>query len=176
MKASSLHRAAQRGHLEVQKGAFEACFAEGLDFSELDAYSPPSGRTASSSAAAAQLLHIKTEEKKRKAREEKEESRFQSAVQQRITQLKEASSKKEEEDALRAAPPCADAPRDGARDLMKGGIFSAVVGMHGSDKTEPKTKLKREKRPASKRLKAADPRSSSSAKGRVNKKSRRSKY
>ena len=99
-----------------KKGAFEACFSQGLDLSELTA--PSTNKQMSASAA---LLAVKREESQRRQQQEREDAQMAHAVQQRAERLKAASKSVNDRKAVTAAA------------LSGSGIGGYLVQVHKGD-------------------------------------------
>jgi hypothetical protein len=158
---SSLQRAAAKSSTATKpvsqptkKGAFESCFASGLDLSEFS-----SGGTQSQSSrpsAAAELLRVKQEEIKQKEREEEEETRMEVLVKNRVSQLEESIEKK----------------KLGAH-RSENMVVNALVNMHGNDDVVSKHKTRKAMKKTKSSSRPAPPQPQ---KSKAIKKSRRSKY
>jgi hypothetical protein len=178
--SSSLSRAVQAGLIENEKGAFEACFAGGLDLSDFAGSN--NDNSSSKTSASAALLLIKAQEAAVRQRQEQEEAHMQELVQQRVRMLKESSGA-DDKDALRAAPPTASQrPTDLMNDTS---LFGTLVSMHGGDEVNPsrssRAKQRKDKRllvvkKATIKASSETSRQASTSKGRLAKKSKRSKY
>jgi hypothetical protein len=136
-------------------GAFEACFASGLDLSEFDS-NPTLQVQAARPSASAELLRVKALEMQQKERDQREEERMQEIVKNRVIDLEKSLDKKKENKS------------DFGADLF----VDALVSMHGNDyvvSSHKKRKLLAKKsRPSSHQQK--------SPKTIAVKKSRRKKY
>jgi hypothetical protein len=136
----------------TKKGAFESCFASGLDLSEFS-----SGVTQSQSSrpsAAAELLRVKREEIKQKEREEEEEARMELLVKNRVSQLEESIEKKK------------------LGHCSENMVVNALINMHGNDAAASKHKIRK----AMKKRKASSRPAPQPQKSIAVRKSRRSKY
>jgi hypothetical protein len=92
---SSLQRAAV-----ASKGAFEACFSNGLDLSDF-----ATTVKANRSSHAASLLRLKQAEVVWKLENEKEEANLQGIIHERTEALQQAKAKIQEDPLLQASPP-----------------------------------------------------------------------
>lgn len=160
---SSLQRAAAKARASstvtkpasqpTMKGAFESCFASGLDLSEFssgDTQSQPSRPSA-----AAELLLVKQEEIKQKEREEEEEKKMEVLVKNRVSQLEESIEKK----------------KLGGHH-SENMVVNALINMHGNDDAASKYKIRK----AMKKTKASSRPAPQPQKSKAVRKSRRSKY
>jgi hypothetical protein len=181
---SSLARASQAGaqsgvrpgRLETSSGAFEACFAGGLDLSEFgnNTSTPPTSNTTCSISnsfhfnttatisASAALLQIRAQESVERHREEQEEFRMQAMAQKRAQSLSESTTMKNNNDddddkVLWAAPPKASYGTtshkfDSNNAKTENSMLGALVGsMHGGDEClnlskASRSKMKKDKR------------------------------
>jgi len=193
MEPSSLQQAASVARIEIKNGGFESSFETRLDLSEFSmstgvASSSGIQRASAGTSASAALLMVKALEMQRKEREEKDESQMRDLVERRRKAIvQRAANRKgdeqEEDGVVRVAPPSAassDEQSSGFLNLGKGSLASALVGMHASDRKDPRAKLKREK-PRSARGPSNSRRGKgtvtvASFKGKVAKKWKRSKY
>jgi hypothetical protein len=158
---SSLQRAAAKGRASETKpaseptkeGAFESCFASGLDLSEFSSGGTQSQLSRPS--AAAELLRVKQEEIKQKEQEEEEETRMGLLVKNRVSQLEESIEKK----------------KLGGHS-SENMVVNALINMHGNDDAASKDKIRK----ATKKTKASSRPSPRPQKSKAVKKSRRSKY
>ena len=95
-------------------GAFESCFASGLDLSEFAASSSaPNCKTATKSSAASELLRIKQAEKQQRENDEREDYKMDLLVQRRLHKLRNGA-KSDDPNTL---------------------VVNALVQMHGGDET-----------------------------------------
>jgi hypothetical protein len=180
---SSLARASQVGsqsggqprRLETSSGAFEACFAGGLDLSEFgnNTSTPPTSNTSINNSfdfnttatisASAALLQVKAQESLERQREEQEEFRMQAIAQKRAQSLHESATMNnnggdndDNEKVLWAAPPKASYGTssdkfDNNNAKTESSMLGALVGsMHGGDELNvtraSRTKMKKDKR------------------------------
>jgi hypothetical protein len=102
------------------KGAFESCFAQGLDLSE---FAAPSNHHQKPVSASAALLAVKKEESQRRHQQEREDAQMAHTVQQRAERLREASKSMNDRKAVTAAA------------LSGSGIGGFLVQMHKGDDT-----------------------------------------
>jgi hypothetical protein len=179
---SSLSRASQAGsqsgarpgRLETSSGAFEACFAGGLDLSEFgnNTSTPPTSNTSISNSfdfnttatisASAALLQIRAQESVERHREEQEEFRMQAIAQKRAQSLHASATMNnngeddDDDKVLWAAPPKASYGTtsekfDNNNAKTENSMLGALVGsMHGGDELNvtkaSRTKMKKDKR------------------------------
>jgi hypothetical protein len=179
---SSLARASQVGshtgvqprRLETRSGAFEACFAGGLDLSEFgnNTSTPPTSNTSINNSfdfnttatisASAALLQVKAQESLERHREEQEEFRMQAIAQKRAQSLHESATmnnngdNEDDEKVLWAAPPkdsygTSSDKFDNNNAKTENSMLGALVGsMHGGDELNvtkaSRTKMKKDKR------------------------------
>ncbi len=99
-------------------GAFESCFAQGLDISELISSRKNAAGDSSSNrtSAAEELLKVKQEERRQRQIQEEEEAKMQAALQKRLDSLKKSANQKEK-----------------VKRHSSFEIGDALVRMHGSD-------------------------------------------
>jgi len=98
-------------------GAFESCFAQGLDISELISSPKNSaGESSNRTSAAEELLKVKQKERRKRQIQEEEEAKMQAALQKRLDSLKNRANQKEK------------VQRHSGFE-----IGDALVRMHGSD-------------------------------------------
>jgi hypothetical protein len=140
-KGSSLEHTAV-----ASRGAFEACFSNGLDLSDFSHSDSPTGVSH-----AASLLRRKQEESAQKLENEVEELNLAALIQERAAALQRA--KDPEDPVLWASPPLPPTHAGRQSPLLSTGglrtsdmISSAVVAMHTAEqKEEPKQKLGKRK-------------------------------
>ena len=164
----------QPGRLETSSGAFEACFAGGLDLSEFgnNTSTPPTSNTSISNSfdfnttatisASAALLQIRAQESVERHREEQEESRMQAIAQKRAESLSESTTMKnnvddDDDKVLWAAPPKSSYGTtsdkfDSNNAKTENSMLGALVGsMHGGDEVKNMSKASRSKMKKDKR-------------------------
>lgn len=136
MAPSSLQRALSQSN---NKGHFEACFAQGLDLSELESIST------TRPSASAVLLEQKRQESLQKRLEEQEEALLSQSIAEKLEAYKASKGSSKNTTVLIASHPSTQASSADNFLLTKGGMFDTLVGIHGGDNTD-KTKMRREKR------------------------------
>ena len=148
---SSLQRALAaaskpKSQIETSNGAFESCFAGGLDLSE---FAKPQQRLGMPKSAAAELLRVRAEERKQMEQNEAEEQKLEEIIKMRVSNLSSLSKE----------------PRN------SNAVVDALVKMHGHDTSRPTFRTKK-----SKPRKSGSSRGSQPSKFSAAKKSRRIKY
>lgn len=122
--STSLSRALEREKSQT-KGAFEACFAQGLDLSE---FAAKGGTNASVTSASAALLQVKAKESAAQKQHEQEDMRLEQLAKERAENLKKASSLPTKK--ISATALTSDRPSAGDRSKMVGNL---LVHMHQGD-------------------------------------------
>lgn len=136
--ATSLQAAAcGKNRAAKQKGAFESCFAQGLDLSEFGSLKTSSS---SSTSSASKLLNIKRIEKEQADCEERQEAQMEEVVRKRALHLKETKEKL----------PVSATKVWQANDSTTNVIFSSMIEMHRADENGAlKRQQQHRKRPGS---------------------------
>lgn len=124
---SSLQRASQKGRpLEVKKGAFESCFASGLDLTEFSSASPSRG------SAAAELLRSNAQRRDQAYREEREDAYLHTIAKAKAEELQD-KKRREAGPVFLAAPSTSTEERSTA--IGADAVFSTLVHTHGEDES-----------------------------------------
>jgi hypothetical protein len=131
---------------ETSNGAFETCFAGGLDLSEFS--NPSSSLVQPGKSAAAELLRVKAKERNQREEEEAAERRMEEIIKQGVSNLEQSLKK---------------TPRPSI-------VVDALVKMHGSDTSESLYRGKK-----SRQRKSGSSRNNASS-SKAYKKSKKSKY
>lgn len=134
--STSLKRAVKREEVQ-RKGAFEACFAQGLDLSEFVGGEPKKAESSNTSAAAA-LLQVKVKESQKRQQQEEEDARMEESVKERAQNLKSSMKNNDNRKVMAAAL----RERPTATDCFKT-VDTLLVKMHqGDDKLSTKNQSK----------------------------------
>jgi hypothetical protein len=155
MTTSSLQKALAgarkpKSQIETSNGAFESCFAGGLDLSEFSSPKEPLQVGGAPKSAAAELLRVKAEERRHREKEEAEEQRMEEIIKKRVSNLENSLTKQRPSNSI---------------------VVDALVKMHGQDTSDPSYRKKK-----SGLRKSRSSRGAQSAKSFSVKKSRRIKY
>jgi hypothetical protein len=108
-----------KSQIEPSNGAFESCFAGGLDLSE---FSSPKEPLQVGTSAAAELLRVKAEERKQREKEEAEEQRMEEIIKKRVSNLENSLTKQRPSNSI---------------------VVDALVKMHGQDTSDPSYRQKK---------------------------------
>ena len=113
------------GEPEMEKGAFETCFAGSLDLSE---FADDQGKNCSVEilprrSAAAELLKVKAQEREQQERQQIEEEKMGSIVQRRALSLKATMVKRQQQRLL-------------GRNSSQSAVTTALITMHQSDQSQ----------------------------------------